>query len=184
MPSPKAPANKVRAAATLDLAALINSATRATTIVYAYLNRAAALAWQDNNADTAARDAALASRTAIRVGRSTPAAKAEAITAHPDPTEMVNGFPAETIHARRMEHIVGSAIIDITDSNGDIAEGPVDQATMAALRIAIGERAWTSLRDFATGDTDDTALDSDFSQAPSGATPSSSESSEPLEPGA
>lgn len=170
--------NRVRAAAELDLAKLIASATVAETTVTAYTDRAAVQEWADlRNSDTdektveAARQTALASRIQIRVRRSEPAARAEAIARFGDDRENTIGFPSETVYSQRIEHIVGSAVLDITNADGAKAAGPVDQATMARLRAAIGERAWGQVRDFATGDTDDSALDADFSQAPSGATP-------------
>ena len=168
--------NRVREAARLDLGALLATATTAETTVTGYLDRAAVQEWadsSDSDSDTAreARERALASRVELRVGRATPRAKAEAIARFPDDRELTAGFPSETVYHQRVEHIVGSAIITVTDSDGATADGPLPQPTTAQLRGAIGENAWAKVRDFATGETDDAALDADFSQAPSGATP-------------
>ena len=176
--------NKVRAAAQLDLAKLIASATVAQTTVTAYTDRAAVRAWEETVAKGSkasdeeraaaeeARERAVASRITIRVRRATPAQKAEAITRFGDDREGIAGLPSETVYNQRIEHIAGAAVLEITDAEGATAPGPVDQPTMAQLRVVIGEHAWGKLRDFATGDSDDSALDADFSQAPSGATPS------------
>lgn len=172
--------NKVRAAAKLDLAKLIASATIAETTITAYTDRAAVLEWEtharaktpDAEKVAAARDRAVASQIKVRVRRATPAQKAEAIARFGDDREGMTGLPSETVYNQRIEHIVGSAILEIVDADGATADGDLDQATMAQLRVVIGEHAWGKLRDFATGDSDDAGLDADFSQAPSGATPS------------
>lgn len=164
--------NRVRAAAKLDLAKLIAAATVAEITVNAYTDRAAVAEWDEHRDDTDARSRALASRIEIRARRATPATRSDAISKYADDRENTVGFPSEQVYNQRFEHIVGASILSITDADGATADGPLDQPTMASLRAVIGDHAWLKLRNFVTGDSDDAALDADFSQAPSGATPS------------
>lgn len=163
--------NKVRAAAKLDLGKLLATATVAETTVTAYIDRAALHAYETDKTDTDARDRALASKVAIRLRRATPGEKAEAIARFGDDRENLAGFPSETVYNQRLEHIVGAALLSITDHSDATIDGPIPQPEMAQLRAAIGEHAWARLREFTTGDSNDSALDADFSPAPSGATP-------------
>ena len=145
--------NKVRAAAKLDLGKLLATATVAETTVTAYIDRAAA------------------SKITLRARRATPGEKAEAIARFGDDRENTIGFPSETVYNQRLEHIVGAALLSITDHSDATIDGPIPQPEMAQLRAAIGEHAWARLREFTTGESNDSALDADFSPAPSGATP-------------
>lgn len=163
--------NKVRAAAKLDLGALLATATVAETTVTAYIDRAAVHAYETNRDDTDARDRAAASKITLRARRATPGEKAEAIARFVDDRENTIGFPSETVYNQRLEHIVGAALLSISDHSDATIDGPIPQPEMAQLRAAIGEHAWARLREFTTGESNDSALDADFSPAPSGATP-------------